>query len=86
MQVHFTYDVEIWVEHQRLFRFPVNGQGQRAPDHRLPAATLVSRNVELLSVDRRNEDRHVTRRFAGLCEWLGRNTAQFPTASSRSCG
>lgn len=53
----------------------------RARDQGLPAATLVSHNFELLSADRRSEDRIVTRRFAGLCEWLGRNAAQFPTAS-----
>lgn len=52
-----------------------------ARDQGLPAATLVSHNFELLSADRRSEDRIVTRRFAGLCEWLGRNVAQFPTAS-----
>jgi len=53
----------------------------RARDQGLPAATLVSHNFELLSADRRREDRIVTRRFAGLCEWLGRNAEQFPTAS-----
>jgi peptidoglycan/xylan/chitin deacetylase (PgdA/CDA1 family) len=53
----------------------------RARDQGLPAATLVSHNFELLSADRSSEDRIVTRRFAGLCEWLGRNAAQFPTAS-----
>lgn len=53
----------------------------QARDQGLPAATLVSHNFELLSADRRSEDRIVTRRFAGLCEWLGRNAAQFPTAS-----
>jgi len=53
----------------------------RARDQGLPAATLVSHNFELLSADHRSEDRIVTRRFAGLCEWLGRNAAQFPTAS-----
>jgi peptidoglycan/xylan/chitin deacetylase (PgdA/CDA1 family) len=53
----------------------------RARDQGLPAATLVSHNFELLSADRRSEDRIVTRRFAGLCEWLGRNAAEFPTAS-----
>jgi len=53
----------------------------RARNQGLPAATLVSHNFELLSADRRSEDRIVTRRFAGLCEWLGRNAAEFPTAS-----
>lgn len=53
----------------------------RARDQGLPAATLVSHNFELLSADRRSEDRIITRRFAGLCEWLGRNEAQFQTAS-----
>lgn len=47
----------------------------------LPAATLVSHNFELLSADRLSEDRIVTRRFTGLCEWLGRNATQFPTGS-----
>ncbi len=53
----------------------------RARDQGLPAATLVSHNFELLSADRRRDDRIVTRRFAALSEWLGRNAAQFPTAS-----
>jgi len=52
-----------------------------ARDRGMPAATLVSHNFELLSADRHREDRIVTRRFAALCEWLGRNAAQFPTAS-----
>jgi len=52
-----------------------------ARDQGLPAATLVSHSFELLSADRRSEDHIVTRRFAGLCEWLGRNSARFPTSS-----
>lgn len=42
-------------QHEQLF--PLNGQGQRAPDPGLPAKVLAADDFELQSGDRRSEDR-----------------------------